>query len=258
MQAAKRWAHLLSRWDIPDEIQSQAPESPWSWPASRFKRAPDQIDTPSFRRAHDALPAGDTVLDVGVGAGWGSLPLAPPASFVTGVDPDEDMLQAFVAAATDQGVAHAAVRGEWPRVAAHADIRIHAVAVSHHVIFNVTDLAAFATALGRHARNRAVLECTVCHPASWLDPLWRHFHGLERPHEPTVHDAAAVLDEAGLDPHVETWDRSPWTAGLERSEVVQFARRFLCLEPGREPEVDALLPPQPGTREFATIWWHPR
>lgn len=258
LQAAKRWTDLLSRWGIPDEIQAQAPECPWSWPASRFKRNPDQIDTPSFRRALHALVSDATILDVGVGAGWASLPLAPPASFVTGIDRDHEMLQAFSAAATDQGVRHETVRGEWPHVTAYTDIAIHDVAVSHHVIFNVADLPAFAIALDHRTRHRVVLECTVRHPAGWLDPLWHHFHGLERPYGPTVHDAAAVLEDAGLDPHLETWDRSPWTAALERSEVIQFARRFLCLEPGRESEVDALLPPQPGTRDFATIWWDSR
>ena len=60
------------------------------FPAELF-RSRAELATPgdltySNRRARDALPAGGTVLDVGVGAGAASLPLRPRCSLITGVD----------------------------------------------------------------------------------------------------------------------------------------------------------------------------
>lgn len=251
--AAGKWKRALTKWDIPAEIQDKAPESPWTWPRSQLKRSPDQIDTPSRDRAVEALAHGGTVLDIGVGAGWGSLPLAPPAARIVGVDPNADMLSSFARTAEARGIRHQEIHDYWPEAApaaGHAD-----VVVCHHVVFNVPDLAPFATALTARARHRVIVETTTTHPASWLNPLWRHFHGLERPNEPTAADAVAVLHELGLDAHVEFWQRSPWTEAVDRHEAVEFARRFLCLPTDRYPEVDALLPERPGNREFTTIWW---
>lgn len=252
-RAERYWAHALSEWAIPPAILETAPESPWGWPRSRLRRAPDQIDTLSRHRALEALPSEGVVLDVGVGAGWGSLSLAPPATLVVGVDQDPEMLEAFDAAAEEKGVAHRAVQGRWPDVAPLVEAAD--VVVSHHVLYNVPDLVPFLGALTDHARRRVVVEVTVTHPAGWLNGLWRHFHGIVRPSRPTVADVAAVLEEMGIGAQVETWWRSPWTTAVGRREVVEFARRRLCLPPERDPEVDALLAEEPGPREFATLWW---
>jgi SAM-dependent methyltransferase len=252
-RAERYWAHALSEWANPPAILEAAPESPWGWPASRLRRAPDQIDTPSRHRALEALPAGGVVLDVGVGAGWGSLPLAPPATLVVGVDQDPEMLEGFGAEAEAKGVPHRAVQGRWPDVAPLVEAAD--VVVSHHVLYNVPDLVPFLAALTDHARRRVVVEVTVTHPAGWLNDLWRRFHGFVRPSRPTVADVAAVLEEMGIGAQMETWWRTPWTRAASRQEVVAFARRRLCLPPERDPEVDALLEEEPGEREFATLWW---
>jgi hypothetical protein len=45
------------------------------------------------------------------------------------------------------------------------------VAVCHHVVYNVGNLAKFLTALDGHAERRVVLELTDRHPQSDLSPL---------------------------------------------------------------------------------------
>lgn len=255
-RAERYWAHALSEWAIPPAILEAAPESPWGWPRSRLRRAADQIDTPSRHRALETLPSEGVVLDVGVGAGWGSLSLAPPATLVVGVDQDPEMLEAFDSTAKASGVPHRGVQGRWPDVAPLVEAAD--VVVSHHVLYNVPDLVPFLAALTDHARRRVVVEVTLTHPAGWLNSLWRHFHGIARPDRPTVSDVAAVLEEMGIRAQLETWRRSPWTTAVGRQEVVEFARRRLCLPPERDPEVDTLLDEEPGPREFATLSWDAR
>ncbi|MDP9241458.1 MAG: SAM-dependent methyltransferase, partial [Actinomycetota bacterium] len=90
MSAADQWRDELASWAIPDEILAAASESPWGFPVELFRVAdavePSMPDTPSRRRALEALPAGGSVLDVGCGGGAASLALAPPAGRLVGVD----------------------------------------------------------------------------------------------------------------------------------------------------------------------------
>jgi SAM-dependent methyltransferase len=260
--AARRWAEDLAAWAIPPEILERAPESPWGCPTGLFARsAEDALEgragsgSPSGRRAREALPPGGSVLDIGVGGGAASLPLAPPAARITGVDQSPGMLAAFAALADRVGVVHAEVEGNWPDVA--STVEPADVVVCHHVVYNVADLAAFAEALTARARHRVVLELTAAHPQSNLNPLWLQFHGLERPSRPTAADVAAVLAELALEVGQERWEAPSRWAGSDRSELVAFTRRRLCLPPERDPEVAAALGANLGLgpRPVVTMWW---
>lgn len=252
---ADRWAQQLAAWAIPDEILAAAPESPWYFPPELFALPhpqPDETDSVSRRVAREAVPPAGTVLDVGAGGGAGGLPLSPPARLVTAVDESADMLESFAGAAQELGVVHAEVHGRWPDVASETPVAD--VVVSHHVLYNVPDLRAFAAALTEHARRRVVVEISERHPMTAQAPLWMHFHGLERPHGPTAGDAVEVLREMGLDVAVERWARPPREPHVDRAQRVAFVRRRLCLPSERDAEIDSMLP-ELGVREVATIWW---
>lgn len=258
--AARGWAEALAEWAIPQEILDRAPEGPWAFPPQLFAWTPERAAveggmTASRRRALEALPDGGSVLDVGVGGGRGSLPLAPPASLVVGVDPSAELLAAFAESAERLGVAYQAVHGQWPDVA--GEVEPQDVVVCNHVVYNVADLVPFAAALTDHARRRVVVEMTGVHPASNLNEAWRVLHGLERPSSPTALDAIAVLEEMGLDVDFEEAERRLTPAGGDRAEVVAFARRRLCLGPERDADVDALLGPdfESPLRQVFTVWW---
>ena len=260
-EAARRWAEELKSWAIPQQILDAAPESPWGFPPALFALAghPGVIpETPSTQRAREALPAGGSVLDVGAGGGAGSIPLADRAGRLVAVDQSEDMLAAFASKADEVGVAHEEIRGLWPDVAARAPLAD--VVVCHHVLYNVADAVPFVEALTDHARRRVVLEMTEVHPQVATAPLWRHFHGLERPNGPTAGDALAVLGEMGLEVSVERFRRDPHRAHVDRAEWVAFTRRRLCLPPGREPEVDTQLGDEGMARpqELVALWWDGR
>jgi hypothetical protein len=157
----------------------------------------------------------------------------------------------FLTAAAAAGAPAEGVQGRWPEVAGRvgpAD-----VVVCHHVLYNVADLAPFAAALTGHAHRRVVVELTDRHPLVGLAPLWRRFHGLERPSGPTAGDAAAALKALGLDPERQDWESGD-RLGFDRfEELVAFTRRRLCLPASRDPEVaEALL--EAGTRQVGGVW----
>lgn len=266
MGAAADWTAALATWAVPEHILAAAPESPWGFPTALFTRRADAAvatPTPSNLRALDGLPAGGTVLDVGCGAGAASLPLSGRAGRLEGVDPAEEMLQAFRERARAREIAATTLRGTWPAVA--ADAPVADVVVCHNVVYNVPDLATFARALHEHARCRVVLELTAEHPLRPLHDLWLQFHGLVRPDRPTADDAVAVLHELGIRPEREEWLASAFTAFERREDLVGWVRRRLCLPPECDPEIAAALasrlevagdgsvamPP----RSMVTLWW---
>ena len=176
---------------------------------------------------------GGVVLDVGAGGGAASLPLAGVAGRLVAVDESPEMVASFLAAAEAAGVPAEGVEGRWPEVAGRvgpAD-----VVVCHHVLYNVADLAPFAAALTGHARRRVVAELTDRHPLVNLAPLWRRFHGLERPEGPGAGDAVAALAEAGLEVERQDWENRDRFGFDDFDELVAFTRRRLCLPAGATP-----------------------
>lgn len=251
-----RWAEQLAAWAIPGEILSQATADPWKLtpnlcPAPEPDERPD---TPGVRQALDALGEAGTVLDVGVGSGGASLPLAPPADLIIGTDESDQMLAAFVARAKERGIRYRTYPGRWPDVA--RAVPVADVVVSNHVLYNVPDLGPFVLALTAHARRRVVVEITGRHPVSGSNPLWKRFWDLDRPQGPTADDAIAALEEVGIRPQVEREVR-PAFRRVADADRVAFVTRRLCLPPDRQPEVEAALAetPEPAEREVVTLWW---
>jgi SAM-dependent methyltransferase len=251
--AAEHWASELAAWAIPDHIMRQAPESPWAFTPALFRPPTEPTpDTPSRIRAREALPEGGSVLDVGCGGGAAGLALVPPAGRVTGFDQSQELLELFSARAGELGIDFMAVLGTWPEEA--AKVGPADVVVTHHVAYNVPDLGGFATELSARARNRVVMELSSFHPRYGVNHLWRHFWDVDRPEGPTAEDAIAVLREVGIEPAV---DRAPRGGrSTNRETRVASVRRYLCLPPGREPEVDALLGDDVfAMGEVVTLWW---
>jgi hypothetical protein len=256
--ANRRWAAALSLWAIPDDLVAAAAETPYFFSPTVFAAAADAAldradDTVSDAVAKEALPDGGTVLDVGVGAGAASLRL--PAGHVIGVDPDAELLEAFTARAARGGIRSTAIQGAWPDVESRTP-SAH-VAVCHHVVYNVADLAGFATALTAHAERRVVIELTAVHPMTWLAPYWESLHGLRQPDRPTVDDAVALLTGLGLDVRQQHWWRPVQMIGESDADAVARIARRLCLPPARHDELARVLAlhPPPTERDVVTLWW---
>ena len=254
------WRDDLASWALPQEILDQAPESPWSHPVAMFTVGDEIDESISHRLAREALPSGGSVLDVGSGGGRASLALEPPASMLVAVDHQQEMLDAFAAAAVARGVRSHQYLGDWPDVA--DDVPECDVVVCHHVAYNVADIGPFLQALNAHALRRVVIEVPMHHPLSNTNPLWKKFWGLDRPVVPTGHDLAAICTALGFDVHTEFWPDITWgrRVDLGEAERVRFTRTRLCLPEERAPEVAAALKElgDMRSRDMATIWWDVR
>lgn len=259
--AAGAWAEALRAWAVPEDILASAPEPPWGFPVELFldgaRRALEGPPTPTHRVVAEALPEGGALLDVGCGCGAASLPVAHRAGRLVAVDQDEAMLSALadLAASVLSGAELQLIAGRWPDIAPAAGPAD--VAVAANVAYNVADLGDFVAALTAACRRRAVLELTACHPLSWLNPLWEHFWGLQRPEGPSAEEAAEVVREAtGKGPHLERWVPSSWPLSPDAGHDVGWVRRRLCLPEGREGELAQALARLPRSApQMVTMWW---
>jgi precorrin-6B methylase 2 len=273
VSALEWWAEQLRQWEIPAHVLAGASESPWVLPRSVFTRRADaQIADPigaSHLAQLAALGSPGTVLDVGAAAGASSLPLVgrAPVTEIIAVDTDAELLRAFAFRADALGARTRGVHGAWPQVAWR--VGIADVVVAGNVVYNVTDLGAFAMSLSAHARRLVVVEMSVRHPLTELNPLWLWFHGVARPEGPTARDCVDALAEVGIRPWVRRWRRPAECEYVSYAELVDVVRRRVCLPVRRSGEVDHALrelgidqdcPPDLGSsgRELVMLAWEPR
>jgi SAM-dependent methyltransferase len=266
---AAGWRDAMREWMLPDAVLRAAPVSPWGFPSEPFRTRAERATSGALsfanRRARDALPVGGVVLDVGVGAGAASLPLAARCSLIIGVDASAEMLAEFQRQAKRATVTVQTINGDWPAV---ADVTPRAdVVVCNHVAYNIADLAPFALALSAHARRRVVLEVTSRHPTAWMADLWWEFHAIPRPSHPDARDVVSVLRGLGLPVRRHAAVALRGTGGFERREdAVAAIRRRLCLDAARDPEVaealgdrlvfeDGLWSTRGPIEPMVTIWW---
>jgi len=252
-EAGRHWAEQLRAWAIPDHIVAHAEVPPWSHDPKTFA-VDDTLrpDSPIFELARELLPAdGGSVIDIGCGGGRSSVPLAPRATHITGVDENPKMLERFADAAGAAGCSHREIRGRWPDVAIDAElagtpIELHDVAVCHHVFYNVPDLESFVVALTGIARLGAVAVLPRHHPQSAWNEGWLHFWNLKRPDGPTADDAIAVLRALGIEPEVVVVPRPPMSRFADDpAALVDSARLRLCLHRDRNAEIEAWLRDHP-------------
>ena len=177
------------------------------------------------------------------------------------------MLEAVERRAAALGLPVTTIVGRWPDVAPETPTAD--VAVCGHVAYNAPDLDAFVVALTAHARGRVVLELTDRHPLSWMNDLWLHLHGVQRPERPDADDAEALCRALGFevrrDERLDTEDMAG--SGFERREqAVALVRRRLCLTPERDGEIARALGPRlrehdglwsagPREQRVVTLWW---
>ncbi len=227
--ATARWQAALEAWALPSEILDAAPEDPYAFPAGIASEGDHWPPDHPTRRPIDAhLPQGGVMLDVGCGAGRLAATYLGRAR-VVGVEP------ALGPAAEARAAGVELIEARWPDASAQAPVAD--VVVSTHVLYDVPQLGPFVTALTAHSAGIVVVEITERHPWAGLGPLYRQFHGLDRPTGPTVDDAVAVLTETvGASPAVERWQR-PGNTYDDLAALVAHRRRQLCLSEDADAQI---------------------
>ena len=252
-----RWRAAVEASTVPPAVRDAAPEAEPVLEPQRFRWRPEEDATqpvrPSRRRALEALPAGGSVLDVGVGGGASSLGLVPRVGLIIGVDPMAEMLESFRASAAEAGVAVRTVLGAWPDVA--DQVEPADVAVCHHAIYRVAQIEDFLAALTARARRRVVVEISAHSPLAALNPLWTTIHGIDRPDWLVADEAQAVLLAMGL--AVEREDMLlPAKVQEVTPELVAFSRRRLYVGPEHDREIEDFLRSRPAQpHRVVALWW---
>ena len=256
-RSGDRWRQAIAGLEVPEHIRARAEEPEWTLEPERFRWRPDedakQPIRPSRRRALEAVPAGGSVLDVGVGGGASSLGLVPRVGLIVGVDPLPEMLELFQASARASGVDAKGVLGDWPDVA--DQVEPVDVAVSHHAVYRVVEVEDFVLALTASARNRVVLELSEFSPLTALNPLWKALHGIDRPDFAAAEEAHALLVELGLKVEREDMVLAPRLPEVT-PELVAFVRRRVYASADRDPEIEDLLRArEPREQRVTALWW---
>jgi SAM-dependent methyltransferase len=216
----------------------------------------------------ETLTPGDTVLDIGAGAGAWTALLARHARRVTAVDPSPSMLRAMAVHLAAEGVDNVrVVEGSWQDV----DVEPHDVSLCAHAMYGWHDLAGGIRKMEAATRKR----CFLLMRAPLIDGVMaeasRRIHG--HPHDsPSFAVAYNALWQMGIPADVRVEDRGPWGAwshdtldealadakdrlGIpDRTEHDDFLRDLL--ERRLEPRDGRLVWP-PGVRS-ALVSWVPR
>ena len=254
LSKSENWRSQLADWAIPKEIIDQAEESPWIHPPAVFQ-IPKEIElTTSHKIALEVMSEGASVLDIGCGGGIAAFALVPPASFVVGIDHQQEMLDMFNTNAKERNVKSETILGFWPEVSVQAPIAD--VVTAHHVLYNVSEVEEFLNKMNSHASKRAVIEIPTHHPLSNMNELWQYFWNLERPSGPTYIDLIDVVKEQGFEPKFKVW-QGELRSTIDPDQAAEYMRIRLCLPKSRLYEVKEFMSQQKpqSVREIATIWW---
>lgn len=246
MTASDRWRDSLDAWALPPELLDAAEESPYGWSQTLWKRrtaiAAAQPPARTVEIVSDLMPHSGTLLDIGVGRGRASLPIAVRGFGFIAVDESDEMLAGLQEDAEAAGVDVAVHHGRWPDI---EDAVVTAdVVMAANVAYNVADIDPFLEAMIRHARRGVVLEVTDLHPWAHLGDLYKAVHGLDRPFGPSADDLAQVIEE--LVPGVLTvhrWNRKGQLWFENWDELLDHYGRRLVVNRDRRPALRPILEP---------------
>jgi SAM-dependent methyltransferase len=207
--------------------------------SAMFRVDPDRRDDLHLDALAALVQPGETVLDIGCGAGRFALPLARRAGVVIAVDPSSSMLEALREDASHHGILNVrAVAGRWP--AAFPELSpsgkpIADLSFIAHVGYDVEPIGPFLEAMEAAARRRCVALLTEPAPASLADPFWPAVHGERRIALPAAELLVELLTAHGRRPTVEWMERPP--RGYASSEELhRFLRHQLWVEPDGEKD----------------------
>lgn len=220
---------------------TQRTEDFWAGYASIFRDDPHRTDDPVLNRLLEFTSAGDSVLDVGGGAGRLAIPMAMRSGSTTVVEPSQSMLRELRFAVTDSGVDNIEIiDSSWEETS----VEPHDLVLCSHVVYGIADIEMFVQKLHDHARRRVAIVCFVDSPQAYLAPIWEPVHGDQRVNLPAMPELVSVLWEMGIFPDVNMMPhRRRSTYELTETAMDEIAARlFIGGNPVREERLRAALP----------------
>ena len=204
MGAIEIWNERVKRHHAQSEAVMEA--AGWSdddfWrPYARFFRLdPRRQGDPVLDLLLPMLMPGDTVLDVGGGAGRLALPVALRCRHVSVVEPSDSMITQLQESASDAGIDNVSVtQAVWES----AVVDTADVALCAHVVYGVSDIEPFIRKLEAHANSLVVLLSFIESPMNRISRFWKPVHGEERIDMPALPELVNVLWEMGIYPDVQ-------------------------------------------------------
>jgi SAM-dependent methyltransferase len=207
----------------------------WGGRADVFAR---RIDTPdeTLGIVLEKVRAGDSVLDVGGGAGRYAIPLAARAKEVVVVEPSAGMGAALLQEAEKRQTSNVRwIEGDWLSTSApRADVVLCA-----HVLYFTPDAVPFIRKLDEHALRECMILLRVDQAGAGLAPLYEQLRGELQAPEPSFIDLYNLLYQMGIVADVRVVEGRNSQGSFESSEAAE-ANAFNSLTPANE-EQQALI-----------------
>ncbi len=167
----------------------------WAALAQAFQADPRRPLDSLLTKIASFVREGDTIVDVGGGAGRLSLPLALRCREVVIVDPSAGMRSVFETTAKDAGIGNARfVQASWDdAVGIEGDVALVA-----HVTYFVREIAPFVRKLNSAIRRRVVICVRSVPPPNQIGPVFALAHGEEMARLPGHEELMDVLKEMGV------------------------------------------------------------
>lgn len=274
--AAARYAAMVAARDAQTaRLFAPANGDRWDQAVGRFRDDPRRKPDRNLAAVMEYVEPGDTVVDVGGGAGRMALPMALKCSDVVNVDPSAAMCAEFDAIARDAGIANArAVRSPWME----ADGIEGDVVLAFNVAYFVAGIVPFVEKLAKAARRRVIVNGWSVPPPNQDAALFEVALGEPLALLPGPMELVPVLWEMGILPDVRVLDgrfalhppppTSRETAletallalrRYDRLSPESFARARESIENGLDRlfriEGEAWVPTwRPAAREFLITW----
>jgi SAM-dependent methyltransferase len=191
---------------------------------------------------------GDTVLDVGAGAGRYAIPAAARAKEVIAVEPSIGMGKALVEEAEKRRVRNIRlVESDWLA----ADVAPADLVFCAHVLYFTPEAAAFIKKLDAHTLRECVVVIRIDQGGAGLGPLYEEILGEPQAPEPSFIDLYNLLYAMGI------------VANVTITEGTNSMSRFESLEQAEATVTASLAPPDEASRakirpflESNLVPWH--
>ena len=172
----------------------------WRPYARFFRLDPRRQDDPVLEVLLPMIKVGDTVLDVGGGAGRLALPMALKSSHVNVVEPSDSMIAQLQESASESKIENVSVT---PAVWENAEADTADVVLCAHVVYGVPDIEPFVRKLEEHANSLVVLLAFIESPMNRISRFWQPVHGEARIDMPALPELVNVLWGMGIYPDVQ-------------------------------------------------------